>query len=299
MREPNFFIIGAPKCGTTSVYFWLSEHPEIYMSPVKEPNFFSGDICRKQKVESIEGYKKLFEAANPDHKVVGEASTTYMMSETAVPKIEKRYDTPKYLVLIRNPVSMAHSLYRHLVATGAEHIGNFEKAWNMSNMRREEKRVNSIPISPKMLDYKKACKLGEQIERLKKVVRNKRLKVINIEDIKENTQKEYKKIINFLGLKSYGRTKFDKKNQAKKRTSGTLHRMVRKVGNLSNRVKKRLGIPVYRGTGITKKIIKANTKKTKKPKLNKEMKREMKKYFEEDIKKLQKVTNINLSNWLS
>jgi hypothetical protein len=55
MRLPNFFIVGAPKSGTTSLYAYLGQHPQIYMSPVEEPSYFAPDQCRKNFIFSWEG----------------------------------------------------------------------------------------------------------------------------------------------------------------------------------------------------------------------------------------------------
>jgi Sulfotransferase family len=70
MIKPNFFILGAPKCGTTSLAVWLSEHPHIYM-PQKEPHFFNTD--HRRFLNSRVGYERLFAGANERHRVVGEA----------------------------------------------------------------------------------------------------------------------------------------------------------------------------------------------------------------------------------
>ena len=268
------------------------------MSPMKEPHFYSGDMCRRRKVKYYEDYKKLFSGASKVHKVVGEASTTYLQSKVAVNRIENDYNSPKYIIMIRNPVKMAHSLHHHLVSTGAEHIYTFKEAWAKSNERRNGEDISSIPIAPSLLDYKKTCKIGEQVERFISYVDRKRVKVILLDDIKENPKEKYKDILKFLGLEFDNRSSFEKKNQSKERISLALQRGLRRVGHISREVKQLLGIPTHVGSGITKAIIQANTKMSEKPSIGKSLRREMKEYYRSDIKKIENTIGVNLDKWI-
>ena len=82
MKKPNFFIIGAPKCGTTALARYLSEHNDIFMCQPKEPNYFSSDLPMRQPgVESIDEYLNLFSDADDSCKAVGEASVWYLYSK--------------------------------------------------------------------------------------------------------------------------------------------------------------------------------------------------------------------------
>ena len=127
MKKPNFFIIGAPKCGTTSMASWLSEHPSIYMSPVKEPHHYSGDF-NYGDYRDLNKYLSLFKEANESHIAVGEASAWYLNSKKAIFNIEAENPNAKYIVLLRNPVEMAPSLHQQLIFSGKEDIKNFEEA---------------------------------------------------------------------------------------------------------------------------------------------------------------------------
>jgi hypothetical protein len=87
MRLPNFFIIGAAKCSTTSLAEWLRHHPKIYISALKEPQFFSKDINTLSTIRTWAHYYRLFQGASPKHLAIGEASVTYLFSKVAVPAI--------------------------------------------------------------------------------------------------------------------------------------------------------------------------------------------------------------------
>ena len=141
MKKPNFFIIGAPKCGTTSLAAWLAEHPNIYMSPIKEPHFFCSDF-NVVIIPNEAEYYRLFKKAGDQHMAVGEASTSYLYSQVAVPRIERELPGAKYIVMVRNPVEMAYSLHEEFVFLGAEHIHDFEMAWRLSPKRRAGRIVS-------------------------------------------------------------------------------------------------------------------------------------------------------------
>ena len=138
MKKPNLFIVGAAKAGTTSIYKYLSEHPDIYMSPIKEPNFFGSDISwedfrhdykintqldfdkyfSKKKlihkhiafIEDINLYMKLFRNGE-DFKILGEASTSYLYSKLAAKEIYKFNPTAKIIIILRDPLERTISHY--------------------------------------------------------------------------------------------------------------------------------------------------------------------------------------------
>lgn len=145
---PNFFIVGAPKAGTTSLYHYLSQHPDVYMSPIKEPNYFASEIraeniepqwqawaqqgnellqeylrgpMREKRfgglVSNWSDYLKLFQNVNGE-KAIGEASVCYLWSRTAARNIASATSHAKIIMVLRNPVDRAFSQYKQAVANG-------------------------------------------------------------------------------------------------------------------------------------------------------------------------------------
>lgn len=123
MALPTFFIIGAPKAGTTSLHYYLDQHPEIQMSTIKEPNFFAppdDPAHEKRRVGELDRYERLFD---PAVAVRGEASTSYTdhPRRTGVPqRIKQLVPDAKFLYLVRDPIARTMSHYRHLVAGEGE-----------------------------------------------------------------------------------------------------------------------------------------------------------------------------------
>jgi hypothetical protein len=147
--HPNFFIAGAPKSGTTSLYHYLGQHPQIYMSPVKEPHYFAPEIRLERLSERLraraerdarvlreyldgpmrdqrfggpvtewQGYLKLFAHAD-GQKAIGEASVCYLWSESAAANIQGQIPNARIIVVLRNPTDMAFSMYLQSVRGGA------------------------------------------------------------------------------------------------------------------------------------------------------------------------------------
>ncbi|WP_279401847.1 sulfotransferase [Piscibacillus salipiscarius] len=127
-------MIGAAKSGTTSLYEYLKQHPQIYFPERKEPHFFGNMKPGGEHVNNINEYLKMFEDA-PDNTVIGEASTSYLYSSDAANKIKKFNNNAKIIVMLRNPVDRAYSMYRHQVRNGSENL-SFEEG-----LKAEESRI--------------------------------------------------------------------------------------------------------------------------------------------------------------
>jgi Sulfotransferase family len=124
-RWPNLFLIGAAKAGTTSVYHELARHPAIYMSPIKEPHFFSRiEPASSRKaffphVDDEGEYLALFAGAT-NEEVLGEASTSYLWDRRAAERIKRVVPEARILILLRDPIDRAYSQYWNDVREGIE-----------------------------------------------------------------------------------------------------------------------------------------------------------------------------------
>lgn len=115
---PNFFIVGAPKAGTTSLYHYLCRHPDVFMSPIKEPNYFCYQDTRAQKLYHKEKgigdwnkYVSLFQHNNGRKKAVGEASVAYLFYPQVPQRIHQKIPHARIIISLRNPVERALSHY--------------------------------------------------------------------------------------------------------------------------------------------------------------------------------------------
>ncbi len=123
---PNFFIVGAPKCGTTALYEYLRPHPSIFMPRHKEPHYFASDLGTYPFIKTLDDYRRLFDGAGPQHLRVGEASVYYLRSTTAIANIRAFNPDAKLIAMFRNPVEMVHSLHSQLLYVAEENESDFE-----------------------------------------------------------------------------------------------------------------------------------------------------------------------------
>ena len=116
--RPSFFIVGAPKAGTSALHAFLTAHPEVCMSRIKEPNYFSHDLIAKQKlyyesenVKTIKEYRDLFECSD-SAVIAGEASVSYLFYPDIAKRIYEFDPVSKIIISLRQPVSRAFSHYQ-------------------------------------------------------------------------------------------------------------------------------------------------------------------------------------------
>lgn len=128
VKAPNLFIIGAPRCGTTSLFAALKQHPDVYASVLKEPHFYAPDLpAQPHTLSEPEDYRRLFAAAG-DQRYRAEASVWYLYSHEAPALMSKAHPDARIVVLLRNPADMLLSLYDLYRRTGNENETNPEAA---------------------------------------------------------------------------------------------------------------------------------------------------------------------------
>jgi hypothetical protein len=149
MTLPNFIVIGAARSGTTALYYYLKQHPQIYMSPVKEPRFFAfekadlqfcgpGDAeLHRSSIINLETYQSLFQGVS-NEVAIGEASPVYLCSPKAADRMKAYVPNVKLIAILRHPVERAYSHFLHLVRDGEEPLTDFAQA-----LQAEEARVHN------------------------------------------------------------------------------------------------------------------------------------------------------------
>jgi hypothetical protein len=120
-RLPTFIGIGAAKCGTGSIHRYLGEHPEIFVSPIKETNFFAYEGQREHRfrVRSWAAYRRLFTGATAE-AAIGEFSPQYMNYPRSAPRIAEALPDVKLVVSLRSPADRAYSAWAGRVCSGVE-----------------------------------------------------------------------------------------------------------------------------------------------------------------------------------
>ncbi len=197
VNKPNFFILGAAKSGTTSLYAYLRQHPDVFMSPLKEPTFFCHPF---QVVNSPIKYFELFGGA-AGARVIGEASHAYL-SNPSTPKVLKLLvPDAKFLVILRNPADRAYSLYHHMRRSGYEWIGSFEQALRAEEKRVRSRRFNlSCPQYYYNFLYFRSGLYGEQIERYLNLFDRWQFHFLTLEGLLKDPSSTLAEVLAFLNL---------------------------------------------------------------------------------------------------
>lgn len=290
MNKPNAFLIGAPKCGTTSLMRWLSFHPEVFVSSIKEPYYFADDLNIGQ-VKGIDDYECLFKSSQSKHKVIIEGSTGYLYSRNAVKNIIEYCDEPpKFIIMLRNPIEMSVSLHSQIYYMGWDDIDDFEKAWDLQYKRKCGYFIPNVCKEPKVLYYKDWCMLGEQLKRFIALVEDKGVSyhIMWIDDLRLSPAIEYRKLMNFLGIDSSIQIEFDVLNEAKTPKSNAVNRLF----NMAYLMKKKLNI--QKNFGLTKINSQIKTKKD----ISLYMRKLLVSEFKDDICLLGQLTNRDLRKWV-
>lgn len=288
--KPNAFLLGAPKCGTTSLAAWLADHPSIFV-PHKEMHHFDVDHVWPRRPTRTE-YEGFFALADPErHRIALDASVWYLHSSSAVPEIESKYQGSRFIVCVRNPVSMAPSLHQQLCFETVEDLDDFELAWRAQSDRAQGRRIPPGCVEPTQLQYHEVCALGAQVERLLERVPRHRVCFVVLDDLKDRPQETYARVLGFLGLAPDGRADLRTHNAAKVRWSPALARAVRWVGH----AKHRLGF--RKGLGLLDWLERRNAVPRSRPRLGPALREELVQVFASDVRRLERAIGRDLSHW--
>jgi hypothetical protein len=200
MRKPNFFIVGAPRCGTTSMYAYLRQHPEIYVSAHKEPHFFGSDLSPLPgAIREEELYRELFAGAG-DRPSVGEASVWYFLSARAAAEIRAFAPEARILILLRAPHQMLESLHSLFLRTGNEDLPTFEEAFAAEPERRLGRRIPPGAYLPEGLLYTDVARYAAKVERYLDTFGRENVHCIVFDDLVRDTAAVYRRTLEFLGV---------------------------------------------------------------------------------------------------
>lgn len=197
MKRPDFFIVGAPKCGTTAMYEYLRQHPDIFMPVHKEPLYFGSDLTSRYGRMSEADYLALFEPARPGQRA-GEASAWYLFSALAATEIREFAGDAQIIIMLRNPVDVMHAQHSQLVFNRQENIADFAEALDAEGDRASGRRLPPGPIRPENLLYRRMTAFSEQVERFFRVFGRERVHVVIFDDFIADTPGEYRRVLEFM-----------------------------------------------------------------------------------------------------
>jgi hypothetical protein len=286
MKAPNFFIVGAPKCGTTALYTYLSEHPEIFMSPVKEPQYFAQDIRGdRRRVRSLTEYLACFSGAH-EEKIIGEASTAYLGSKRAAEEIKAFAPDARIMIMLRNPVDKMYSRFNDARFNNREPHQSFESA-----LAAEARGGPTLGMG-----YRESARYAPQVRRYVEHFGREKVHVIIYDDFKEHTAVTYQKALAFLGLRPDDRSDFPVVNRRRFVRNMALQELVREPPEVLQRFGRQV-LSVGMRRHLRGWFSALNVISTPPPPLSGEVRQRLAREFSDDIKELSQLIERDLSHW--
>jgi hypothetical protein len=230
-HRPSFFLVGAPKTGTTAMNDYLARHPAIYMAP-KELHYFSEDVLYGPPLSSrdLEWYLSQFAAAE-NRKLIGEASVFYLSSAIAAERIHKFEPNAKIIIHVRNPVDLLESYHSELLFLGFEEISDLLQALDLESERRMGWRIPRFCPSPRILHYSDIVSFSSQIERFIGTFGSCNVLVNVFDDFVKNPEAVYRSTLAFLQMDQASEPNFEIVNPNKVVRSRLIRRVLRQPPN--------------------------------------------------------------------
>jgi len=297
-RLPNFLVVGAAKSGTTALYHYLAQHPEVFLSPIKETNFFAlkdkdlsfkgpGDykgIHRRTITEIGDYYNQFIKVT--DEKAIGEICPSYLYFEDAPKNIKEHIPKVKIIAILREPVARAFSAWVHLTRDGREYL-NFKES-----LADEPRRIKENWAE--IWHYKEESKYYDQLKRYYDSFPKENIKVFIYEEFQENPLKVYSELCKFIDVDS----RFIPDMSSEHNKGGIPKNKI--IWNLmmKRNIWKTLFnhlMPIKIRKMIKEKIEARNV--NKKPQLDKNKRKELSVQFRDEINKVEQLIEQDLTVW--
>jgi hypothetical protein len=209
IEKPNLFIVGHPRSGTSSLHQYLNQHPEVFMTAIKEPNYFARDFRQdsdhfhRKKLyfpyRTESQYLRLYK--NRKHeKIAGEASATNLCSKVSAQEIQRFNPDAKIIMIFREPVDFLHSYHSAARFALGEHLEHFETALAAEEKRRTGKNLTKRVIAPSWLFYSEFVKYADHLSRYLSCFNFNQIKIVIFDDFRKDTPKVYRDILAFLNV---------------------------------------------------------------------------------------------------
>ncbi|MBK6938210.1 MAG: sulfotransferase [Chitinophagaceae bacterium] len=296
MTRPNFFIVGAPKCGTTAMDNYLKQHPDIFMAK-KELHYFGSDLPMKNRIKESE-YLEHFKHSN-DKKIIGESSVWYLYSRMAAKEIHEFAPDAKILIMLRNPVTLLPSLHSERIYNGNDDVSDFETAINLDEDRKKGLRQPVCADYNMLPPYKETGLFYEQVKRYTNLFGRANVHIIIFEELIKNPTLYTKQVFKFLELNEDVPLICDKINAGKKIRNLWLHRIIKTPGLVVKKIIRLLIPSKSLRHRIMSTLLKKNTNIESKRNLNEQLNDRLYAYYQNDINLLETLIGRNLYGWYS
>jgi hypothetical protein len=300
-KKPNFFLVGAPKSGTTAMVQYLNSHPDVFMG-IKEMHFFGRDLHLRAPFyrHDLREYLSEFQGCNGQRRI-GEASVWYLFSAQAASEIRAFSPDARIIIMLREPVEMLYSLYHEFRYLGDEHLPSFKQALRAEPDRRAGHGICRRACFAQGLLYRETAQYADQVKRYLDVFGRERVHVIIYDDLANHTSKVYRDTLQFLGVEpSYRPTEFKIINGNKTVRSAALRTLIKEPLLHSGFAAVRPWLPrkwLLGMRGLGSFLWRLNTQFKKRPSIDPELRAELRGEFAPQIERLSGLLGRDLRHW--
>src|SRR3990170_6376870 len=311
-------VVGAPRCGTTSLAALLKQHPEICFSSVKEPHFFSQydltGLSDNEFKQRVDGHylSRYFSECMGSRPMLAEASVTYLYAPERMEPILRLWPDAKFIIAVRDPLAMLPSLHQRLLYLGDETVTDFGKAWKLNAERAQGRSIPRTCVDPRWLRYDQAGRLGTNVENFFNAVGRDRCLVVVFDDLVADPAAVHRQMLDFLGISPQELHNYGARRGSKGFRFGSLQRLLKRppiatrallageayrqrVGKVEKRKSSRVARAVLAGR---KKLLRWNKIPAKPARLPDWLKREICETFAGEVAHLSTLIGRDLSHWL-
>lgn len=304
MSKVDFFIVGAPKSGTTALYHYLNEHNDIFLPAHKEPNYFAFDYPNiGGRIKTLDQYKKLYDGCK--QQISGDASVCYLSSKEAPKAIYEFNSNAKIVIMLRKPIDLFLSEFSQLRYSFYESENDPYEAWSLQVARSKGKKIPKSCRESHILQYKNTCALGSNVERYLALFPKEQVCIIFFEDFLADTLRVYKWVLKFLGVDYDGKKEFPVINKAKTLSNSRIAQLLISppgfLGSMHAALRRKIAVSDLRVTkwpeNLAMKFLASITKEASPPELNQHHYMAIQDELVPEVEKLEQLLGRDLSAW--
>ena len=315
---PLAAIVGAPRCGTTSLSRFLAAHPLVCFSKPKEPHFFAiNDLTQVDeqtlKTQVLNQYLlRFFPHVEPGHTLLAEGSVSYLYAADRAKAIQRIWPGAKFIISLRDPMQLLPSIHQRLLYQGDENIRDFDRAWRLCGERAQGRKIPRSCLDPRLLRYDEIGRLGANVAAFFDAVGKENCLVVLYDDIAADSGAVFAKLLDFLGLPPFEFAGERRRRARRGFRFGWLQRLLKRPPVVTRAV---LAGEKYRqrvvdkpakepGTGakavmkLRKKLIAWNEAPPPPTRIPPEVEQEIREKFSVDVDMLAGLIGRDLSHWL-
>ncbi|WP_113952485.1 sulfotransferase family protein [Arenicella xantha] len=292
---PNFLIVGAVKAGTTSLYHYLSQHPDIFLPNQKEPHHFAPTKWCGYPAMALDDYETLFEKTDT-YTARGEASTGYLYYPESPNLIHQALPDCKIVVILRDPTVRAYSGYMHEVREGLEQH-SFEQA-----LAQEQQATRFVRGGEFSFNYLKQGLVCDNIQRYIELFGTHQVHVCWFDDLVNKPHTLMQALFDFLNVDEHFQGEWDYRyNPSGQPKFKALHTLIDGEGTVANWLRARFSgnRKSHRQASLWHRVRDWNLASGERPTLDPSTERLLRSYFQSEVRNLEALLNRDLSEWLN